>query len=561
MNKPETVYINWAAYDELTDDIPLTEELAMRQLDELLQLRELGVRFDYYLMDAFWYEPGSAFREWRKPHWPKGPDRWLKKCLDHDVKPGLWFPTNTFAQSKCLPAHPRWKSSLVRGDDAASLFEGPFLGDWMTAMQEWYDRGVRMFKLDFAHLELATPEGEAQFLPDEIRDLNSKALRQALISFRTRNPEVRFLAFNGFGGVSENTSLPFRKTVDVRWLDAFDSLYCGDPRLADVPCMNFWRAKDIYSDHMVRHYEKNGIPLERIDNCSFMIGLTGTCYGRGTAAWKGMLLLSLARGGWMNTYYGNLELLDDEKARWFAKAQSLFLPLQEFGRTQTFGGIPGEGMPYGYVSQNGDGALVTLINPSQATAKVDLRAPFFPGLIRDGRILFTDKGFGPQLIEDSLTLGPEQMCVIGTGKYNRVEYELGSGEGVLIPSSILPIKTAFKETHPSVVSATVVPPKNAGLRIVMRQIDEKGVSVRSTGGAPPKGTSLEKILTIEVRQEGKIVPLHLNYDKAIWSGLSWAVAEAERGSFSTTSPLEIVCSTKEERKRRLVASAYAVTYP
>lgn len=554
MIKPETVYINWAAYDELTDDIALTEDLAMRQLDELLRLRSVGVRFDYYVMDAFWYSNDSAFREWRTPHWPDGPDRWLKKCIDNGIKPGLWFPTNAIFR---MPPHPSWHGSVARGEGAASLFEGPFLRDWMDAMQGWYDHGVRMFKLDFARLREATPEGESQFLPDEILALNSAALRHELISFRQRNPDVRFLAYNGFGGISENTSLPFRKTVDVRWLDAFDSLYCGDPRPADVPCMNFWRSKDIYSDHMVRHYERNGIPLERIDNCGFMIGLTGTCYGRATAAWQGMLVLSLARGGWMNTYYGNLELLDEEKARWFAKAQSLFLPLQEFGRTRTFGGIPGDAEAYGYVSFDRDGAIYTVLNPSQSAVTIDI--PTVPCSESVGRILFTDAGSVPQIDGHRVTVGPEQMCVIGTGRFNNAVYDLGIGEDVRIPVSIVPIAAEFKSTGENAVTATIDPPA-AGIRVVMRQIAENGEAVRSTGGAPPNGTSLGKIMKISITQGGKNVPLSVQYDKAIWSGLSWAVAEAQQGSFSADEPLTLICSSSEQRKVRLIVSVYAVAY-
>jgi hypothetical protein len=44
---PIWVYDNWSAYDELSDDVPLTEELAMRELHERLRLRTLGVRLDY----------------------------------------------------------------------------------------------------------------------------------------------------------------------------------------------------------------------------------------------------------------------------------------------------------------------------------------------------------------------------------------------------------------------------------------------------------------------------------------------------------------------------------
>jgi len=90
------------------------------------------------------------------------------------------------------------------------------------------------------------------------------------------------MAYNGYeeAGVQHGTGSPLVKALDRRWLEVFDSLYCGDPRPADVPAMNFWRAKDVYTDHLVRVYEWNDIPLKHIDNAGFMIGTTGTCYNR-----------------------------------------------------------------------------------------------------------------------------------------------------------------------------------------------------------------------------------------------------------------------------------------
>src|ERR1700682_3397838 len=55
LRDPVWVYNNWSSYDELSDNIPLTEELAMKELKEMLRLRNFGVQFDYYMMDAFWF--------------------------------------------------------------------------------------------------------------------------------------------------------------------------------------------------------------------------------------------------------------------------------------------------------------------------------------------------------------------------------------------------------------------------------------------------------------------------------------------------------------------------
>ena len=43
LNQPIAVYNNWSAYDELSDNIELTEQLAMKELGEILRLRRAGV--------------------------------------------------------------------------------------------------------------------------------------------------------------------------------------------------------------------------------------------------------------------------------------------------------------------------------------------------------------------------------------------------------------------------------------------------------------------------------------------------------------------------------------
>ena len=459
---PISVYDNWSTYDELSDHVPLTQDLAMRELDQILRVRKAGVRFDYYVIDAFWFDPDGAYRTWRKPNWPAGPDLWLRTCLENGIRPGLWFSTNTLVH---LNAAPPWRDSLNKQGGAMSMFEGGFLPDFMQTMQYWYDRGVRMFLFDFADLTAATPAAEATLSKEEIIRRNSAALRDALRGFRRRNRDVVLEAFNGFGGVMDSTyyPFPFKEPVDLRWLAVFDSLYCGDPRPADVPEMNFWRSLEIYSDHQTRRYEEAGVPLERIDATSFMPGVTGTNYRRGFQEWKGSLLLTLARGGWTDTSYGNLELLSDRDARWWARVQSLFMHLQSTGRTHTFGAIPGENQPYGFGSLDSDGSVYVVLNPRQEIASVSL-----PLLSEEqkplagGRVQFRDAGFAPQLNGDAVTLGPGQMAMIGYGRYGAPSFDFGVQQDIVIPRSIppsppnsnLPVKESSRLRFPHPLKAT-----------------------------------------------------------------------------------------------------------
>src|SRR3984885_7187018 len=163
---PIFVYNNWSAYDELSDNIPLTEQLAMKELDQILRLRRFGVRVDYYMMDAFWFAPDGGYRTWRKPNWPNGPEAWIKKCRDNGILPGLWFGTNELVKINPIP---EWQTSLTANKGEMSFFEGGFLPHFMDTLQYWYDHGIRMFKFDCVDFRASPPATEKSKTPEEIQ--------------------------------------------------------------------------------------------------------------------------------------------------------------------------------------------------------------------------------------------------------------------------------------------------------------------------------------------------------------------------------------------------------
>ncbi|MCC5807675.1 MAG: hypothetical protein JJU00_15225 [Opitutales bacterium] len=564
--RPTALYINWASYDELSDAVELTEERALAQLDALLALRMRGVRFDGYLMDCFWYARDGGYRAWRKPHWPDGPDRWLDRCHEAGLQPGLWFACNNLERHCQIDPHPAWEDSLGQTGLACALFTGGFLGHWLETMSMYYERGFRFFKLDFVNLNAAPREAHARWLPSEIRAMNAQALRDGLRRFRAEHPGAYFLAYNGFEECETDTpnhtakqtmcgtgaDLP--KIIDTAWLDVFDSIYCGDPRLADVPCRNFWRSKDIYSNHMVRVYEANGIPLSRIDNSGFMIGDTGTCYFRRKKAWKAMFVLAHARGGWMNTYYGDLSLLDENDAVWMTRVQDLYLPLQGEGEWSTFGGVPGRAEPHGFAAATKDGAVYTVTNPSQGAARIPLPG----GGAGDARILFHDNGAPPETAEGVVRLGPEAVAVVGTGRFAADEWDLGTEPDVEIareedPWPLLILRNEDRCLH----AETQPPPPGRDLLIVFQQHRAWGDPVRTTGGWPPDGLPMDKVIRLSVTQGGKPVALSRQYDKTIWSGLSWAAVVVRGGDCRTGLPLKLEAATPERDAERLDFKVYA----
>ena len=557
---PIWVYNDWSAYDELSDNIPLTEALAMKELNEVARLQRSGVHFDYYMMDAFWFASDGGYRRFRSPNWPEGPDRWIAACRKNGLLPGLWFSTNTLVK---IDAAPQWKDSLSSSGGAMSLYEGGFLADFMDVLQFWYNHGIRMFEFDFADFGAATPGSAKTQAPGEIQRRNVTAFREALMKFRATNPDIALIAFNGFGGNVESTAgpFPFRDPVDLQWLSVFDSLYTGDPRPSDVPETNFWRSMDIYSDHMVRRYEQSFVPLERLDSTSFMVGNTGTIYYRKTNAWKGMFLLMVARGGWVNTIHGNMEFMDDEKARWMAKVQKIYESFKATGRTKTFGGIPGDEQPYGFGSFDRDGTVYTVMNPAQDIAEIELpllsRAQAALG---EGRVIFRDAGFVPVLSGNRITLGPGQLAAVGFGRYASQEFDLGLQDDVRIPRSIAPISVSFAATGANGIETAVMAPREGDLRIIFQQRGTDGGVMRSWPGGPPNGMSVGKVLKISAEQNGKSLPVEVDYDRVLWSGLSWGAGEIEHRNFTPGQPITIRCSSAEKNPVTLQGKVYTVQY-
>jgi hypothetical protein len=432
-----------------------------------------------------------------------------------------------------------------------SLYEGGFLPHFMETLHLWYERGIRMFEFDVANFGAATPGAFERQSPEEIRQANETTFREALKAFRRQHPDAMLVAFNDFGGDIHGTAtpFPFKKPVDLCWLEVFDSLYTGDTRVSDVPMVNFWRSVDLYNDHMTRRYEQAGVALERSDPfCT--LSSTWFGYKREKQAWKSMVLLSAARGSWKKTLYGDLQLLDDDDARWVAKVQQLYMPLSALGRTKSFGGIPGEVAPYGFGSLSTVGSLFTLVNPTQAIREIDLPClSRMQELTSEGRVLFRDDGYCPILKGTKITMGPEQMCLVGFGYYADPKFDLGIERDVVIPRDIEPVAASFHSSRQNAVEATIAVPASGNLRITVRQ--------RSVDHPAPRSAPIK----LEAQQNGSVVPVEQpNQDRAVSTGISWAAGEIHRRDLVAGVPLTIRCVSEEKSAVTLEAAVYAVEY-
>jgi hypothetical protein len=79
-------------------------------------------------------------------------------------------------------------------------------------------------------------------------------------------------------------------------------------------------------------------------------------------------------------------------------------------------------------------------------------------------------------------------------------------------------------------------------------------------GGPPNGTNKGKVYVLQAWQNGHTLAVEINYDKVIWSGLSWAVGEIRQSQLKPGDPVTIRCVSAESDPVSLIGKVYRVQY-
>jgi hypothetical protein len=527
----------------------------MQELNELARLKKAGMQSDYALMDASWFVPATAYRTLRASDWPHGADNWMARCAAIGVRPGLRIDGNAAPMQSAMSQLPlQWRDSLGADGRGLSLSEGGFLPDVMAAMQIWYDRGVRLFDFDSVDLTAATPASAAKLTQSEIVNRNAAALRAALESFRATNRDA-VMVVTLKPGINERqahlteAAMSGDATQEKAKLGAFALVSPGVSRPASSPQTNLWRSIDIENDDSVRRLEQSGLSLAQIESDGFTASGSADS---GMHAWKGAFLLSMARGGWVNTMHGDPALISDDDARWMGRAQHMFFALQQEGRLHSFGAAAGSGEPYGFAGSTARGLVYVVVNPGETVAQVAL--PSFGSAGNNeqgGRVQFEDAGFSPRLNGNTVTLGPGQMALVGYGAYAASAYRLGTQEDVIIPQSVELVDASFHPTDAGALEASINPPISGVVRLVVRP--RAGEAVKESAGADPN-------LTVVATQSGRPIPVRLDDASKLGSGQGWAVGEIDVNDLTPGVPLVVEFHASQNEMASLEADAYAVEY-
>lgn len=421
------IYCDWAAHDELGTLVKpqLTEQLTNSLLDQLNSMKsKFGIQFDYYLMDAFWYDPKGAFLTFKKPNWPNGYDSAFHRMLDLGMKPGLWFDLG--GSTLDLKDTPGW-----HGPEKPCLSDAAFAGLFDNAFAfHIRNHSLGMLKFDFANLLCSHEEAPRPSLA--ILEKNADALLEITRKARELNPALVIRAYNGFSlgesMMDGTTYYDQAYPISPWWLMWFDSVYSGDPRPSELPSVTSLRdSVNWYQDHVFRGYARSLMPLFTIDDSGTLVGKTSTILYLGAQDFTDSWILNIMRGDLAPIFYGDLTLLTEDDRKFMAGTLRFLREHQEvLAKTRPILGVPGRSEVYGYLSTDGGTGFATLVNPGlfpQSFSYLVPKKELDRGVVR---LIFSNDGQAHEPIrrlEGVLkgTLIPGEIRVYALGPREQVE--------------------------------------------------------------------------------------------------------------------------------------------
>ena len=521
----EPIYNDWGAHDELGTLVKpqLTEQLTNELLDVLQVMKtNYGTQLDYYVLDAFWYDPQGAYVTFKSPNWPRGYEPALERMRALGMKPGLWFDLG--GGTLDLKNTPGWQ-----GPERPCLSDPEFARLLEHAIEiHVRDHSLSLLKFDFANLFCQHEAGKSPSLA--VLEKNADSLREVCDQARRANPAMVILAFNTFSLVEmmESTKRYAEAyAVSPWWLLWFDALYSGDPRPSELPAVTSLRdSSNWYQDHVFRGFARSLLPLFMIDDCGTIIGKTSTIYYLGAEGFTDSWILNIMRGAHSPILYGDLRLLSENDKRLLA-ASLRFLRAQGkvLARTQPILGIPGKGEVYGYLAQDDDLAFVTLVNPNLYPQSFAVRIGS-PPLARGFRkLVFSNDGQAREEVRPvngvlSGKLIPGEIRI----------YALGTREKVS-PLSLPPAPTReYREVTP--IADPFAGRKEAQLKIAPQQAGKTlAVIIQYQKGGEPDRSYDRPQEVMNVTGETATGPIRFSSipreGTDIWSKCSWAVFKHE----------------------------------
>jgi hypothetical protein len=395
--------LGWTDFTNDADPLPhLTQDLFAENADLLAELRSKGVAFDVYMLDD-WWEP-TDFGIFNTEQFPAGSGPIASRIAEVGMSAGLWSATTraVWTAHRAAGIDAAIAGGVARGTEPEPLIESS--GRW-----NWDDEFAHLLTGEQRFCWAAEPFASSirESLAEHVRDIDAIVLKldctvlhctssahghapgkysvHAIIDSAIAvaeaaleaNPELHVVWYWGF-----------QSPWWLRWGDLqFDKglkLEAASP--ASVPAPTWRQGVSLNVDQAIRHTRL--VPLRLQDSLGVWLGNVAWCNRMGKEEWRDAFLLDVARGSGLVSLWGDLALLDVADVRFLADVLA-WLPKEDWLATREIGGDPWLAEPYGYLQPRGDGAFVTLHNPSFDCRTASIELPTgavqecypYPGLV------------------------------------------------------------------------------------------------------------------------------------------------------------------------------------
>lgn len=341
----------------LYDKIELTEPLVLKNLDQMKDLQQRGITFEYYCIDTGWNDPLGDLKTFHPANFPDGPDRALSGVGALGMKPLLWMsPAAGPAVFRAGVQNP-----LVPSTGEDNIGAGGFLccasPNWRTMLREAMlhhirKNGVRGFKLDEVTFYCA--RSTHGHLPNKYGiEKEMDAFIDTLDACKKECPDLLLMLYWRF--------------MSPWWLLHADTIYQrGLLMEGSTPSPLPSRiTRQSVTTSLDQGHDLNWDRMPLIAQDSLGVWLSDTRWASWMKAegWREAWIMDFIRGNMMHQLWGDLGFLNDEDlafmsaiAKW-TKEHSQLLK-----HPRRILGSPWRQEPYGYACCDGDRGGIAIYN-------------------------------------------------------------------------------------------------------------------------------------------------------------------------------------------------------
>ncbi len=338
---------------------PPSEEVCMQVFNRLERLKkDLGLQFDYFWLDAGWWEYPQRFglTEFNHDGFPNGPGKTIQRASELGMRCGLWFSRGSDECRIPEDVFKVWENAITHHVQKNNLKGFKFDGMW-----------PRCFSKDHAERHLHLP-GKYSFEPGA--DANIRVYDYA----RKLCPDGWLF---GYWGHDSPWWLSYLDTAgyhgltwEIACASMYPTLYLRDSvRLA-------WDQGQQYRNDMP--------PLGR-----YAEGIwTGTGWATlGTSRWIQDAMVDLCRGPAFLHLWTDVRRWTPVEADRFARLARILKAYPDcFLNSRLIIGDPWKGEPYGYACSDGERAFLVVNNPAFTDRRVEIKLDQSIGLAQRGEM-------------------------------------------------------------------------------------------------------------------------------------------------------------------------------